>query len=201
MSNWINLTIWDIAIIAYLFFAFISSIPTLFAILKKVQLNPDGNGYDKSLHFDEQDRQRLIQHYTRINGTLGYWKNQAEKYRRFNNYSLFWTIAISIIIPVISQQIGEGHSNLFLTIISTHIALIVGFHKGFKIEKNYQAFRLAESDFYDLRRELLDMPETFGSNSKEQINTFFKKVQSIRKGARQSEIDNTPTVNENDKIL
>ncbi len=166
MNNWTILTVWDIAIILYLFIASISFVPTLIAIFKKVQLNPDGVGYDKSLHFEEQDKERLIQHYTRINGTLGYWKNQAEKYRRFNNYSLFWTITISIMIPVISHQIGEGHSNLFLTIISTHIALILGFHKGFKVEKNYQAFRLAESDFYDLRRVLLDMPETFGSTPK-----------------------------------
>lgn len=194
-----SLSNWDYAIIFYLILAITSFLPILKAILRKVKLNPDGQSYAESPFFDEKEKERLIQHYSRINGTLSYWKNQAEKYRRFNNYSLVWSISISIsiLIPIISLQIGEGNSNWFLTIISTHIALILGFHKGLKVEKNYQAFRLAESEFFDLRRELLDTPEKFGSTPKEQIDNFFLKVQSIRKNARQSEIDNTPSVNEN----
>ena len=187
---------WDVAIIIYNFVAIGSLIPTILAILKKVQLNPDGYGYDKSTYFSEEGKQKLIQHYSRIDGTLGYWKNQAEKYRRVNNYTLFYTIAVSIIIPVISQQIGEGNSNLFLTIISTHIALIVGFHKGYKVEKNYQSFRIAESTFFDLRRELLDMPENFGKGEKEQIDNFIQQVRIMRKNARKAEVDNTPTVSD-----
>jgi len=191
-----NLTSWDIVIVLYIIITLVSLIPTIIAVLQKVELNPDGNGYDKSPYFSDENKKRLIQHYSRIYGTLGFWKNQSEKYRRFNNYSLFYTIAISITIPVISQQIGEGNSNLFLGIISTHIALIVGFHKGYKVEKNYQAFRLAESDFFDLRRELLDMPMNFGTNEKEQIDTFIKQVKIIRKNARKAEIDNTATVSD-----
>ena len=49
MNNWTILTVWDIAITVYLFIASVSFVPTLIAILKKVQLNPDGDGYDKSL--------------------------------------------------------------------------------------------------------------------------------------------------------
>jgi len=48
-------SIWDIAIITYIFIAIISLFFTLLAILGKVQLNSDGNGYDKSLYFDEQN--------------------------------------------------------------------------------------------------------------------------------------------------
>lgn len=188
---------WNLAIGIYLVLAIGSLIPTLIAVLRKVKLNPDGKGYEASTYFEQEDKERLIQHYSRINGTLGYWKNQAEKYRRFNNYTLFWTILVSILIPIISQQIGVGSSKWFLTIISTHTALILGFHKGFKVEKNYQAFRLAESSFYDLRRELLDIPENFGGTPKEQIDSFFKKAQRIRKNARQAEIDNTPKIYDN----
>lgn len=188
---------WDYAILIYLLLAFLSLLPTLFAILVKVKLNPDGIGYESSQFFNSQEKERLIQHYSRINGTLIYWKNQAEKYKRFNNYALFWTILIAIIIPIISTQIGKDHSNLFLTIISSHAALILGFHKGFKVEKNYQVFRMAESEFYDLRRELLDNPEKFGNTSKEQIENFFNNVQTLRKNTRQSEIDNIPRISEN----
>jgi len=199
MNNY-NITGWDIAIVLYIIIALLSIYPTIQAILQKVELHPDGNGYDKSIYFNEDNKNRLIQHYSRIYGTLGFWKNQSEKYRRFNNYALFYTISISITIPVISQQVGEGNSNIFLGIISTHMALIVGFHKGYKVEKNYQSFRLAESEFFDLRRELLDMPENFGNDEKEQIDSFIKQVRTIRQNARKAEIDNTATVSNQKNI-
>jgi hypothetical protein len=193
------MTNWDYAILVYILASILTFLPTLIAILQKVKLNPDGAGYSDSLHFNEEEKSILQQHYSRINGTLGYWKNQAEKYRRFKNYSIVWTIIISILIPVLSQQIGEGNSNWFLTLISTHGALLLAFHKGFKVDNNYQSFRLAESDFYDLRRELLDNPTKFGSTSKEQIDNFFKRVSLLRKIARQAEIDNTASINEINK--
>ena len=147
------------------------------------------------LFFDEKQKERLKQHYSRISGTLGYWKNHSEKYRRFKNYSIVWSITISIVIPVISQGIGEGTSNWFLTVISTHAALLLAFHKGFKVDQNYQAFRTAESEFFDLRRELLDNPTKFGVKSEEQIDEFFLQVSRFRRMARQAEIDNVASIN------
>ncbi len=196
------MTYWDYALIVYISIAVITFMPTFFAILKKVKLNPDGDGYDKSPFFDKEQKDRLKQHYSRIAGTLGYWKNHSEKYRRFKNYSIVWGISISIIIPVISQEIGEGTSNWFLTVISTHAALLIGFHKGFKVDQNYQSFRIAESEFFDLRRELLDNPNNFGETPDEQINSFFLQVSRFRRSARQAEIDNTASLNEikKDKI-
>jgi hypothetical protein len=189
------MTNWDYALVIYISLALVTFIPTLWAIMKKVKLNPDGDGYDKSPFFDEQQKVRLKQHYSRIAGTLGYWKNHAEKYRRFKNYSIVWSICISIIIPVISQEIGEGNSNWFLTVISTHAALLLAFHKGFKVDQNYQSFRTAESEFFDLRRELLDNPSKFGAYPKEQIDEFFLIVSRFRRMARQAEIDNAASIN------
>ncbi|NOQ72686.1 MAG: hypothetical protein GQ574_11820 [Crocinitomix sp.] len=164
--------------------------------MKKVKLNPDGDGYDSSPFFDEKQKERLKQHYSRIDGTLSYWKNHAEKYRRFKNYSIVWGITISIVIPVISQEIGDGNSNWFLTVISTHGALLIAFHKGFKVDQNYQAFRIAESEFFDLRRELLDNPTKFGATPEEQINDFILQVSRFRRAARLAEIDNAASINE-----
>lgn len=194
--NQTEITNWDYALYVYVSIALLTFIPTLWAIMKKVKLNPDGAGYDASPFFDEKQKERLNQHYSRINGTLGYWKNHSEKYRRFKNYSIVWSIIISIIIPVISQEIGEGNSNWFLTIISTHAALLLAFHKGFKVDQNYQAFRIAESEFYDLRRELLDNPKKFGETPDEQINEFFQQVSRFRRAARQAEVDNTASISE-----
>jgi len=78
--------------------------------------------------------------------------------------------------------------------MSTHAALLIGFHKAFKVEKNFQSFRLAESEFYDLRRDLLDNPEHFGKDEKEQVDTFLKKIRLLRINARKKEIDNTPSL-------
>ncbi len=187
---------WDVAIVVYLILSTLTLLPTLWAIMRKVKLNPDGDGYDKSAHFSNEEKERLKQHYSRIEGTLNYWKNQSEKFRTFKNYSILWTIIITISIPIISQLIGKGNSNWFLTIISMHGALILGFYRGLKVEKNYQAFRLAESGFYDLRRLLLDNPENLGSTAKEQIDKFFDRVRTLRKTARKAEIDNTPSMDE-----
>ena len=74
------MTNWDYALIIYISLALLSFLPTLWAILKKVKLNPDGEGYDQSPFFDEKQKKRLNQHYSRIAGTLGYWKNHSEKY-------------------------------------------------------------------------------------------------------------------------
>lgn len=189
------MTNWDYALIVYISLALLTFMPTLWAILKKVNLNPDGDGYDQSPFFDEKQKERLKQHYSRIAGTLGYWKNHSEKYRRFKNYSIVWSITISIVIPVISQGIGEGTSNWFLTVISTHAALLLAFHKGFKVDQNYQAFRTAESEFFDLRRELLDNPTKFGAESEIQIDAFFRQVSKFRRMARQAEIDNVASIN------
>jgi hypothetical protein len=131
---------WDIAIGVYFTLAIVTLVPTLAAIIQKIKLNPDGDGYDKSVHFNEGEKERLKQHYSRIAGTLSYWKNRTEMYRSFNNYSLCWTIVISICTPIISQLIGKGNSNWFLTIMATHGALILGFYRGFKIEKKLSIF-------------------------------------------------------------
>jgi hypothetical protein len=186
--------IWAWATILYVIIAVLSFLPVIQAILRKVKLYPDGHGYESCDFFSEPQKKRLIDHYSRIQGTLFYWKNRAQKYSRYHKYCLFWTTIIAILIPILSQSIGAGQSNLFLTIMSTHAALLLGFHKALKVEKNFQSFRLAESEFYDLRRELLDTPEHFGKDEKEQVDTFFEKIRMLRISARKEEVDNTPSL-------
>lgn len=77
---------WTIGIIIYLVVAFVSFTPKLRAILKKVKLFPGGASFDESPYFLEAGKRLLNQHYSRIQGTLIFWKNQAEKYRLFHYY-------------------------------------------------------------------------------------------------------------------
>lgn len=194
LSAW---DVWNWSALIYLVIVVITFIPVLVALLKKVQLKPGGAGFDLSPHFTNENKELLEQHYSRIKGTLVFWKNQAEKFRYFHNYTLYWSIPISILIPVVTQSLdGEASSKLFLTIMSTHIAIIIALHRGLRVEKNYKAFRQGESEFYDLRRRFLDNPSDFGENEKEQIVKYFKEAETIRKNIRNAETDNFPTLQE-----
>lgn len=189
MSNW------EIAIIVYLVLASSTFIPVFVAMIKKVKLNPGGSSFKESSNFSDNARKLLEQHYSRINGTLVYWKNKAEWNRRFHFYTLFWTIPVAVLIPVIAQTVDQSAaSKLFLTIISTHSALLIGFHRALKIENNFKAFRHGESEFYDTYRRMLDRPESFGSDEKEQMDNYFVEVEQIRKYVRNAETDNFPLI-------
>ncbi len=184
---------WTIAIIIYCAIALLSFIPVVEAILKKVKLHPGGDSFQQSKHFSTNNIELLNQHYSRIYGTLIFWKNKAEWHKRFHYYTLCWTIPVSILIPIITQSIDTSvDSKLFLTIISTHTALLWGFHRALKVENNFKAFRNGESEFYDLYRRLLDRPQSFGKTEEEQIENYFIEVEKIRRIVRMSETDNFP---------
>ncbi|HTE29273.1 MAG TPA: hypothetical protein VK666_02790 [Chryseolinea sp.] len=191
----LNLDKWTTAIIVYLVVALITFIPTFKALIKKIKLNPGGASFDASPHFSEEGKKLLNQHYSRIQGTLIFWKNEAEKYKFFHYYCILWTIPISILIPIITQLIDQTDSSkLFLTVISSHAAILIGFHQGLRIEGNYKAFRNGESDFYDVYRQMLDEPKSFGETEDKQIDNYIKEAAIVRKLVRNAEINNFPTL-------
>ena len=189
--------IWIDFIVIYAFLAIVTFVPTLRAIFRRVKLHPAGDSFKVSFYFSEEEKSLLEQHYSRIQGTLGFWKNQAEKFKRFHYYCLFWTIPSSIMIPIVIQAMNYSSlSKILLTIISTHTAILLAFHRGFKAEDNLKAFRLGESEFYDTYRRILDRPSSFGETSKEQLQNYFKQVEEIRKFVRNAETDNFPAVDD-----
>jgi hypothetical protein len=105
---------------------------------------------------------------------------------------MLWLIVLSISVPVLSQAIltygkDDAFAGVVLTIATTHIALVTSLHKFFKVEQNFKAFRLGESEFYDTYRRLLDSPVSFGKTEAEQIDAYFEQVRIIRKGVRSAE--------------
>lgn len=192
-----NSDIWHVASIIYLFVAFVTFIPVLRAILRKVKLHPGGKSFEDSHYFSETEKEKLTSHYTRMAGTLGFWKNQALKFKRFHYYVLCWTIPSSVLIPIITQVISEKNgSKLFLTIISSLTAILLAFHRGLKVEDNYKSYRHGESEFFDTYRRLLDRPDAFGGTKIEQLDTYFIEVESIRRYVRNAETDNLATMDE-----
>lgn len=189
------MNIWILAIIAYSGLALISLYPTLMAIFRKIELHDGGSSFEESTKFSDETKKEIMQQESRIRGTLHFWKKEAIKNRNFHYYCLIWTILSSTLIPILVQYVNDDPlSKLFITLISTHTVLLLALHRGLKVDKNFQSFRQGESEFYDLRRRLLDRPYTFGATQREQLDTYFEQVEIIRKYMRNTETDNFPAL-------
>jgi len=159
-------------------------------------LHDGGDSFDKCLHFSPENKEKLKAHYSRIYGTLLFWKTEATKNGRFHYYCLWWTTISSVLMPFLSQSIDANlpSSKWLLTVISAHVALCLAFHKGLKVAENHRAFRHGESEFYDLYRRLLDQPHKLGETEDEQIKNYFDRVEIIRRFTRNAETDNLPNI-------
>jgi hypothetical protein len=124
---------------------------------------------------------------------LCFWKTQAELFKRFHFYALGWVIPSSVLVPFLAQAITEDpYSKWFLSVVAGFSAVLLSFQKWLKAEQNYKAFRLGESAYYDLRRQLLDRPRSFGETEDAQLESYFVQVEEIRRRVRDAEIDNFP---------
>ncbi len=188
---------WKIGVTVYLILLVVSFLPVAKALVRKVELQPGGASFNDSSYFDEEVKKLLNQHYSRIQGTLGYWKKQASLYKSLHYYSLLWTIPSAVLIPVLTPWIEEGDfSKPAVTLVSAVTAVLLAFHKGLKVEDNLKAFRHGESEFYDLVRRLLDQPMTLGKDQQEQIETYFEEVARVRRFVRNAETDNLGTLDD-----
>jgi hypothetical protein len=189
--------IWSLAIWAYVVVATVTLAPALYALLRGVPLNPAGASFDDTTEFSPEAKKRLSQHYSRIAGTLFFWKTHAVVYTRFHYYCVIWTILSAWAVPLIgaiAPQVEGSPSKWLLVIISSHVALALSFHRGMNVSEGMKAFRLGESEFYDLYRRLLDRPKLFGQSEEEQLNTYFSEVERIRKLVRLSETQSIPDI-------
>lgn len=186
---------WAMATTVYGCLLVLTALPAVVAAIRGVKLHPGGASFDESTAFSEQGRRRLSQHYSRLAGTLGFWKKQAEVYRWLHYYTLCWTIPSSVAIPFLIQAMdSDPWSRWLATLASGATAVLLTFHRALKVDANYKAFRQGESDFYDTYRRLLDRPATFGATEDAQIETYFDEVENLRKYLRNAEIDNLPTL-------
>jgi hypothetical protein len=186
---------WTIANLMYVSLVIVTAIPLLLVIVRRVPLHPGGASFEESNTFSEEGKARLTQHYSRMAGTLGFWKKQATIYRNLHYYTLCWTIPSSVAIPFLIQAITTDPASRWLaTIVSGFTAVQLAFHRALKVDANYKAFRQGESDFYDTYRRLLDRPASFGKTEADQIDAYFDAVENLRKYIRNAEIDNLPSV-------
>ena len=189
------MTVWGWVIVGYLALAFLSFIPTLKTLIASVKLLPGGASFQQS-DFSSEAKARLERHYSRMQGTLGFWKREAARAGNFHYYCLWWTIISSSLMPFLTQAIDPADlvSKWLLTIIAAHVALLLGFHRGLQVADRFKAFRHGESEFYDTYRRLLDRPDTFGADETAQIKEYFEQVELIRRYVRNAETDSLPTL-------
>ena len=197
---------WLVATIVYCIVATITFLPVVTGTLKKIDVKKriEKEGFKDTFNdadFSAEGKKRLQAHLERTLGALLYWKKRAEWHRRFHFYVLCWTLPISIVIPVMITFIDlELYSKLFLTMISLHSALILGFHRALKIESNYRAFKYGKSEFCDMLRRILDRPESFGATEEERLETYFIETERLRKYMRSAEVDNFPGLEEKQNL-
>ncbi|WFE29639.1 hypothetical protein O7623_10820 [Solwaraspora sp. WMMD791] len=188
---------WAVALSGYVGAAMVTLYPALRTLFRVVNLNPGGPSFADSSRFGDEAKKRLSQNFERIQGTLVFWKTQAERYRRFHIYSLVWVTVSTVSLPILAQAITpDPWSKALVTVIAAHAALTLGLSRGFRVEANYKAFRSGESDFYDLYRRMLDRPEVFGATEAEQVQKYLEHVEMVRRVVRTAETDNLPSIEE-----
>jgi hypothetical protein len=188
---------WIAAIYGYLALAIITLIPSIHNLIGKIKLHPGGASFGDTEHFSEPVKKKLEQHFSRIQGTLRFWKKKAAIYTSFHYYCVTWTILSSWAVPLvgaITPQSGGSNAKWLLVTISSHVALSLSFHRGLKVAEGMKAFRLGESEFYDLYRRLLDRPKSFGENEEKQVERYFAEVERVRRLVRSAEADSLPDI-------
>lgn len=188
---------WAVALVAYVTVALLSFLPVLILLIKRVKPHPGGPSFDDSPWFSDAARNLLNQNFERLRGALGFWKTQSARYHAFFIYSVIWVTLATVSVPFIAQAVNsDPWSRWFLSVVSAHAALLLALSRAFRVEGNYKAFRQGESEFYDLWRRLLDRPESFGRDEREQIQRYVENVEVIRRVVRTAETDNLPSIEE-----
>ena len=177
----------SIAIVATIF-------PVVLAFLGFGELYNPGEWFDTAEQLGDQQK-RIIEHYSRIQGTLRFWKSKSAAHYRLHFARIIWSLVAAVSLPVLVQVYDKADtwSVLFMTLLTTWTGLIVALAFTLKSEQKYQGFRQQESDFYDTSRELLDFAKRDDPDLEKRVDEYIKTVNSIRKIGRRVETSSPPS--------
>jgi hypothetical protein len=184
---------WGIIILGYLVLIALTFLPVVRQNLKSVgsqslTIEPDKL---ESQMLSEKGLAQVKANFVRLAGSLKFWKKQAAQNKQFHYYVMLWTTVAAPLIPILTQEISDFRPNakVMLTIVSIHSAILLAFHRLLKPDKAFAAFRKAESNYYDLMRDMLDRPEVMGGKTEaENMSLYLEKVRKLREEARGLEI-------------
>ena len=134
--------LWTWGIVSYSSLAILTLLPTALALATSVRLNPAGDSFEQSDAFTDKAKQRLTEHYSRLQGTLGFWKKRAALFTRFHYYCVVWTILSAWAVPLIAAtapQVEGSASKWLLVVVASHVALALSLYRGMKISENMKA--------------------------------------------------------------
>lgn len=156
-------------------------VPIIRAFLKKIELDAAGKWFDDADYYEEQ-QSRLKDSFGRMRGTLVFWKNQAAAYRLLNLSRIIWSLISGGLVPVLLQAFdrSDTYATVFMVSFTTWTGFIVVVAFSRKAEERYQGFRMVESSYYDLCRNILDFPASDVIGRKRQVDLFLRQVEQIR---------------------
>lgn len=166
-----------------------------------------GEAFTKQIKVDEapkwiaeapnlgEQKQRVLDHFMRLQGTLLYWKNDAAAHNRLHTSRVVWTLLSAVLLPVLVRIYDpqDGWSRGFMTLFTSWTGLIVALAYTFKSEQRYQGMRQQESDYYDLARRLLDFADPTDPNLKAVVDRYLIDADGIRQTARRVETGAPPS--------
>ena len=157
-------------------------------------LLPPGDWFDSSEELS-QHRTRLVSHYSRIVGTLTFWKSKAAAHQRLYYAQVMWASLSGVTLPVLIQYFEKSTEwpTLFLTILTTWNGILLVLAYTLHSRELYRGFRQQESDFYDESRKLLNAARGDDPELDKKIEGYIKLVASIRRVGRRVETGTPPS--------
>jgi len=185
---------WQAGVAGLLFSIVITIVLIVFAFLNFEKLNKQGKWFDTAEQLGDQ-QQRVLDHYSRIIGTLQFWKSKAIAHYRLHLARVIWSLLSGVTLPVLVQFYDKTIPSavLFMTIYTTWTGFIIVLAFTLRSEEKYQGFRQQESDFYDKSRELLDFAKNNAPNLEKKVDEYIETINQIRKVGRKVETNSPPS--------
>lgn len=169
-------------------------VPVAQALLHQVKLDKAPVWMEESGLLGKE-KERVEAHYSRLKGTLVYWKNEAAAHQRLHMARVVWSLLSAVLMPVLIQYYDatDKWANAFLTSLTTWTGIIVALAYTLKSEHRYQGIRQQESDYYDLARDFLDSLKPGDPDLVTKVDTYFEATKAIRRTARKVETGAPPS--------
>ena len=171
-----------------------TTVPVVWGFFGSAALHSSGDWFDSSEELAEF-KARLMSNYSRIHGTLIYWKSKAAAHQRLYFAQVLWASLTGVSLPVLIQYFEKSSQwpTLFLTILTTWNGILLVLAYTLNSRELYRGFRQQESDFYDESRRLLNEARQDDPNLPNKVDGYIEMVASIRRVGRRVETGTPPS--------
>jgi len=188
---------WGIAIVGFLLLAPMTAVGYAMVTRPRFDVRSAGDKtlatFDGAPFIDQPLTGWLETHYKQTEPVLRVWQHRAWTFGWVHYYTVAWTTAIALSLPFLVQDVSSAtHAKQFVQIISAFAAITYGMHSAFRVQQQYQNYRLCESSIYTLIRRMRSNPDSFGKTPEERFKKYCDGVEKIREQARSGELNHVP---------